>query len=140
MAKWSTKRSIRKIQTNFKRWLDKSNRSFKSPNEGEILKTFRKLIYLSDSNCFVDIDNNKRYIENKSRKILIILFENQIIIIQNKQLNPAQYLSIHTYETMCQIFNSRLSKERIELENTYLDDTKSFLDHIDLLISPNFVN
>ena len=97
-----------------------------SSTEEDILKLYRKLIYHKNSKCLVDILENKRYIENKEKHILIILFPNQIIMIQGKQINPFQSISVNCYEIMRDIFDTKLSKERIELEKTYVDDTKSF--------------
>ena len=119
------KSSIRK----FKQWLDKPNRTFISPYEEEIIKTFRKIVYLNDSECFVNLELNKRYIENSNEEIFVILSENSITIIHSKS-KIEQHLCIHSYETLCDIFDTRLSFHRSIKELKYLENTSDFLEEL----------
>ena len=126
---YSFKRFIRKNQVNFKRWLDKPNRVIRSPYEGEIIKTFRKIIYSDYSECFVDLKLNKRYIENSNEGIFVILSENSITIIHFKS-KIEQHLCINSYELLCDIFDTRLSFHRSVKELKYLEDTSDFLEEL----------
>ena len=113
----------------FKRWLDKPNRTFVSPYEEEIIKTFRKIVYSNDSECFVDLKLNKRYIENSTEGVFVILSENSITIIHFKS-KIEQRLCIHSYETLCSIFDTRLSFHRSIKELKYLENTSNFLEEL----------
>ena len=79
----------------FKRWLNKPNRTSVSPYEDEIIKIFRKIIYSDNSECFVDLKLNKRYIENSNEGIFVILSENNVTIIHFKS-KIDQHLCIHS--------------------------------------------
>lgn len=123
--KTKIKSSIRK----FKRWLNKPNRTFISPYEEEIIKIFRKIVYSNDSECFVDLKLNKRYIENSNQGIFVILSENSITIIHFKS-KIEQHLCIHSYELLCDIFDTRLSFHRSIKELKYLENTSDFLEEL----------
>lgn len=126
---YSFKRFIRKNQINFKRWIDKSNRTFRSPYEIEIINIFRKIIYSDDSECFVDLKLNKRYIENSNEGIFVILDNNNIIIIHFKS-KIEQPLCNHSFELLCDIFDSRLFFHRSIKELKYLENTSNFLEEL----------
>ena len=126
---YSFKRFIRKKQVNFKRWLDKPNRVIRSPYEGEIIKTFRKIIYSDYSECFVDLKLNKRYIENSNEGIFVILDNNSITLTHLKtKIN--QPLCNYSYELLCDIFDTRLSFHRSIKELKYLEETSNFLEEL----------
>ena len=127
--KYSFKRFIRKNQVNFKRWLDKPNRTFKSPYEGDIIETFRKIIYSEASECFVDLKLNKRYIENSDQGIFVILYNISITLLHFKS-KIEQHLCIHSYELLCDIFDTRLSFHRSVKELKYLENTSNFLEEL----------
>jgi hypothetical protein len=122
---------IKSYVRKFKRWLDKPNRTFVSPHEGEIIKIVRKVIYLESSDCFVDLSLNKRYIENIEKDLFIILSDNEITLINSKN-KSVQRLCIHTFDLLCYIFDSRLSFNRKLKEERYLEDTTTFLDNLNL--------
>ena len=113
----------------FKRWINKPNRTFVSPYEDEIIKIFRKIVYSNNSECFVDLKLNKRYIENSNEGIFVILSENSITIIHFKS-KIEQHLCIHSYETLCNIFDTRLSFHRSIKELKYLENTSDFLEEL----------
>ncbi len=120
---------IRSSIRTFKRWLNKPNRTSVSPYEDEIIKIFRKIIYSDNSECFVDLKLNKRYIENSNEGIFVILSENSITIIHSKS-KIEQRLCIHSYETLCNIFDTRLSFHRSVKELKYLENTSNFLEEL----------
>ena len=120
---------IRSSIRTFKRWLNKPNRTSVSPYENEIIKIFRKIIYSDDSECFVDLKLNKRYIENSIEEIFVILCENSITIIHSKS-KIEQHLCIYSYETLCSIFDTRLSFHRSIKELKYLENTSNFLEEL----------
>ena len=134
MSNWSTKRSIRIFKNNFNRWLNKSSRSFKSPQEGELIKLFRKIIYLETSKCFIDVYTGKRYIENKDKNILVVLFDYQIDLIQNKLINSS-FICINTFNILCEIFDTKLSKERVSLEDKYMNKAEDFINNVNRIIN-----
>ena len=113
----------------FKRWLNKPNRTSVSPYEDEIIKIFRKIIYSDNSECFVDLKLNKRYIENSNEGIFVILSENSITIIHFKS-KIDQHLCIHSYELLCNIFDTKLSSHRSVKELKYLENTSNFLEEL----------
>jgi hypothetical protein len=125
--KTKIKRSIRQ----FKRWLDKPNRTFISPYEADMIKFFRKIIYSEDSDCFVDLNLNKRYIENSFKNVFVILSDKNITIINGKN-KLSQNLCNHSYDVLCDIFDTRLSFIRSIKESEYLEDTIDFLDKLNL--------
>ena len=118
---------IRSSIRTFKRWLNKPNRTSVSPYEDEIIKIFRKIIYSDDSECFVDLKLNKRYIENSNEGIFVILSENSITIIHFKS-KIEQHLCINSYELLCDIFDTRLSFHRSVKELKYLENTVKLID------------
>ena len=120
---------IRSSIRTFKRWLNKPNRTSVSPYENEIIKIFRKIIYSDDSECFVDLKLNKRYIENSIEEIFVILCENSITIIHSKS-KIEQHLCINSYELLCSIFDTRLSFHRSIKELKYLENTSNFLEEL----------
>lgn len=120
---------IRSSIRTFKRWLNKPNRTSVSPYEDEIIKIFRKIIYSDNSECFVDLKLNKRYIENSNEGIFVILSENTITIIHFKS-KIDQHLCIHSYELLCNIFDTRLSFHRSVKELKYLENTSNFLEEL----------
>lgn len=134
MSNWSTKRSIRIFKNSFNRWLNKSSRSFKSPQEGELIKLFRKIIYLETSKCFIDVYTGKRYIENKDKNILVVLFDYQIDLIQNKLINSS-FICINTFNILCEIFDTKLSKERVSLEDKYMNKAEDFINNVNRIIN-----
>ena len=113
----------------FKRWINKPNRTFVSPYEDEIIKIFRKIVYSNNSECFVDLKLNKRYIENSNKEIFVILSENSITIIHFKS-KIEQHLCINSYELLCDIFDTRLSFHRSVKELKYLENTSNFLEEL----------
>ena len=120
---------IRSSIRTFKRWLNKPNRTSVSPYEDEIIKIFRKIIYSDNSECFVDLKLNKRYIENSNEGIFVILSENSITIIHFKS-KIDQHLCIHSYELLCNIFDTKLSSHRSVKELKYLENTSNFLEEL----------
>ena len=120
---------IRSSIRTFKRWLNKPNRTSVSPYEDEIIKIFRKIIYSDDSECFVDLKLNKRYIENSNEGIFVILDNNSITLTHLKtKIN--QTLCNYSYELLCDIFDTRLSFHRSIKELKYLEETSNFLEEL----------
>lgn len=114
----------------FKKWLSKSERTFISPYEKKMLSQFIHFIHLFNSKCYVDLELNKRYVENPSLKILYIISDKNIVIVNGKE-KTYELICYNNYMKMCRIFNYQLSLERSKMESKYLEDTASFLDKLD---------
>lgn len=114
----------------FNKWFTKSERTFISPYEKKIMSQFIHFIHLFNSKCYVDLDLNKRYVENPNLKILYIISDKNVVIIYNKD-KTYELICYNTYVKMCKVFNYQLSLERNKMESKYLEDTASFLDKLD---------
>lgn len=114
----------------FKKWLNKPERTFVSPYEKKIFSQFIHFVHLINSKCYVDLELNKRYIENRNLHILYIISDKNVIIINEKERNY-ELICYNTYVKMCKVFDYKLSLERKEMEKEYLEDTASFLDKLD---------
>lgn len=114
----------------FKKWISKPERTFVSPYEKKMLSQFIHFIHLFNSKCYVDLELNKRYVENSSLKILYIISDKNIVIVNGKE-KTYELICYNSYMKMCKIFNYQLSLERNKMESKYLEDTASFLDKLD---------
>lgn len=113
-----------------KKWLVKPERILISPYEKKMLSQFIHFIHLFNSKCYVDLELNKRYVEHPSLKILYIISDKNIVIVNGKE-KTYELICYNTYMKMCRIFNYQLSLERSKMESKYLEDTASFLDKLD---------
>ena len=113
----------------FKKWINKPERTFVSPYESKIFSQFVHFVHLSNSKCYVDLELNKRYIENSNEGIFVILSENSITIIHFKS-KIEQHLCINSYELLCDIFDTKLSFHRSVKELKYLENTSNFLEEL----------
>jgi len=114
----------------FKKWLNKPESIFVSPYETKIFSQFIHFVHLINSKCYVDLELNKRYIENHNLHILYIISDKNVTIINEKERNY-ELICYNTYIKMCRVFDYKLSLERKEMEKEYLEDTASFLDKLD---------
>lgn len=124
------KRFFQRLFINFKKWISKPERILISPYEKKIFTQFVHFVHLFNSKCFVDLELNKRYVENSSLKILYIISDRDVIIINGKE-RTHELICFNTYEKLCRVFNHQLSTERKKMEKKYLEDTASFLDKLD---------
>ena len=124
----------KKVCIKIKKSLLKSERTPLTKIDLHILRTCTRIINLNDSKCLWHIEENKQYVENKKLNILIIITSNQIYFIHDnhKDFYPLTYKN---YKLIVNCFQKKLSRERSLLEDKYLQNTTSFLDELEELIS-----